>query len=125
MLFRSLETIGDRTAAPTLAELLRKPGMTGHAITTLPEAQRKRGEEEKGQGRTAHRVNLAVRELVMARALYRCGDERGLAKDILRRYEQDLQGPFARHAHSVLHGPQTRPGVPGSPRTPPLNGSSG
>jgi len=102
----ALETIGDPAAAPALAELLRKPGMTGHAITTLPEAQRKRGEEEKGQGRTVRLVNPAIRELVLARALYRCGDERGLAKDILRRYEQDLQGPFARHAHSVLHGPQ-------------------
>ncbi|MFH1265904.1 MAG: FAD-dependent oxidoreductase, partial [Planctomycetota bacterium] len=101
----ALETIGDPTAAPTLAELLRKPGMTGHAITTLPEAQRKRGDEERGQGRTVRLVNPAVRELTLARALYRCGDERGLAKDILRRYDQDLQGPFARHAHAVLHGP--------------------
>jgi hypothetical protein len=103
----ALETIGDPSAAPTLAELLRKPGMTGHAITTWPEALRKRGEKEKGQGRTVQLVNLALRELVLARALYRCGDERGLAEGILRRYEQDLQGPFARHAHSVLHRPPT------------------
>ncbi|MHB8864589.1 MAG: FAD-dependent oxidoreductase [Pirellulaceae bacterium] len=102
----ALETIGERTAAPALAELLRKPGMTGHAITTLPEARRKRGEEEKGQGRTVQRINLAVRELVLARALYRCGDERGMAIDILRRYEQDLQGPFARHAHAVMSSRQ-------------------
>jgi hypothetical protein len=101
----ALETVGDPAAAPTLAELLRKPGMTGHAVTTVSEARRKRGEEEKGQGRTVRLVNPAIRELVLARALYRCGDERGLAREILQRYVEDLQGPLARHAHAVLHGP--------------------
>jgi len=49
-------------------------------------------------------VNPAVRELVLARALYRCGDRAGLGERILRQYGLDLQGPFARHAHAVLHG---------------------
>jgi len=100
----ALETLGDRRAAPVLADLLNKDGMTGYAITTLAEARRRRGEEERGQGRTARLVNPAVRELVLARALYRCGDRDGLGQRILRRYERDLQGPFARHAHAVLHG---------------------
>ena len=100
----ALETLADRRAAPVLAGLLEKDGMTGHAITTLAEARRRRGEEERGQGRTARLVNPAVRELVLARALYLCGDREGLGERILRRYERDLQGPFARHAHAVLHG---------------------
>jgi hypothetical protein len=100
----ALEALGDRRAAPVLAGLLKKDGMTGHAITSLAEARRRRGEEEQGQGRTARLVNPAVRELVLARALYRCGDRDGLGERILRRYERDLQGPFARHAHAVLHG---------------------
>jgi flavin-dependent dehydrogenase len=103
----ALETIGDRSAAPTLAGLLRQPGMTGHAIRSLSEARRKRGQEEQGQGRTVRLVNPAVRELVLARALYRCGDDQGLGEQILREYEQDLQGPLARHAHAVLH-PEAR-----------------
>jgi hypothetical protein len=100
----ALEALGDRRAAPVLAGLLEKDNMTGHAITTLAEARRRRGEEERGQGRTARLANPAVRELVLARALYRCGDRDGLGERILRRYGKDLQGPFARHAHAVLHG---------------------
>jgi len=100
----ALETLGDRRAAPVLAGLLGKDGMTGHAITSLAEARRRRGEEEQGQGRTARLVNPAVREVVLARALYRCGDREGLGERILRQYERDLQGPLARHAHAVLHG---------------------
>lgn len=99
----ALEMIGDPAAAPVLAELLQKPGMTGHAITTLPDARKKRGEGERGQGRTVRLVNPAVRELILARALYRCGDHEGLGEKILREYERDLQGPLARHAHAVRH----------------------
>jgi hypothetical protein len=98
----ALETIGDPAAAPVLAGLLQKPGMTGHAITTLAEARTKRGEGERGQGRTVRLVNPAMRELILARALYRCGDNDGLAERTLREYEHDLQGPLARHAHAVL-----------------------
>jgi hypothetical protein len=98
----ALESIGDPAAAGPLAELLRKPGMMGHAITTLSEARRVLGEEQQGQGRTAQSVNPAVREIVLARALYRCGDQQGLAESILRQYVQDLRGHFARHAQAVL-----------------------
>jgi hypothetical protein len=107
----ALEAFGDRRAAPVLAQLLKKDGMTGHAITSLAEARRRRGELEQGQGRTVRLVNPAVRELVLARALYRCGDRDGLGKHILRQYEQDLQGPFALHAHAVLHGECPEPTV--------------
>jgi ribulose 1,5-bisphosphate synthetase/thiazole synthase len=108
----ALETIADPAAAPVLAGLLHKPGMTGHAITTLSDARRKRGEEERGQGRTVRLVNPAVRELTLARALYRCGDHGGLGERILREYERDLQGPLACHAHAALH---SRPGRVGKP----------
>ncbi len=96
------ESIGDPAAAEPLAELLKKPGMMGHAITTLSEARRILGEEQQGQGRTAQSVNPAVREIVLARALYRCGDRQGLAEGILRGYVHDLRGHFARHAQAVL-----------------------
>jgi len=98
----ALETLADPSAAATLADLLRQTGMTGHAITTLADARRKRGDEEQRQGRTVRLINPALRELILARALYRCGDQRGLGERILRQYEQDLQGPLARHAHAVL-----------------------
>jgi hypothetical protein len=96
------EALRHRSLAEPLADLLRKPGMTGHAITTLEEARREGGEREAGKGRTVRLINPAVRELVLARALYRCGDHQGLGEGILRNYEKDLRGHFARHAHAIL-----------------------
>jgi hypothetical protein len=97
----ALESLGAPAAAEPLAELLEQPGMTGHAITTVSQARRILGEQQQGQGRTAQSVNPALRELVLARALYRCGDWQGLAERILRQYEQDLRGHFARYARAV------------------------
>jgi len=42
------------------------------------------------------------RELVLARALYRCGDHQGVGETILRAYAADLRGHYARHAAAVL-----------------------
>jgi putative ABC transport system permease protein len=44
----------------------------------------------------------SLRELMLARALYRCGDRDGLGEKILRDYIQDLRGHLARHAKAVL-----------------------
>ena len=53
----------------------------------------------------------ATRELLIARALYRCGDWEGLGEHTLRQYTQDLRGHFVRHAQAVLAaGQQYRPG---------------
>jgi hypothetical protein len=51
--------------------------------------------------------NCALRELVLARALYRCGDCDGLGEEILRNYARDMRGHFVRHARAVL-SKQTR-----------------
>jgi len=48
-----------------------------------------------------HRL-APLREIVLARALYRCGDWRGLGEQILSDYRQDIRGVFARHASAVL-----------------------
>ncbi len=47
-------------------------------------------------------VRAKVRELFLARALYRCGDRQGVGAAILRQYEQHVSGHFARHAQAVL-----------------------
>ena len=44
----------------------------------------------------------SLRELILARALYRCGDNQGLGKQILTEYSKDLRGHYARHALAVL-----------------------
>lgn len=99
----ALELIGDPRAAPALAEHLQKPGMTGFAHTSL---QRARALDPPTEG--VHSVVTrrdSLRELVVARALYRCGDYQGLGRKILEQYAQDLRGHLARHAQAVLAAP--------------------
>ncbi len=93
----ALEKLAAPAAAQPLANLLGKPGMRGHAMPRLvplpnqPPASR-------------HRLP-SLREIVLVRALYRCGDHQGLGETILRDYRQDLRGLFRRHATAVL-GPE-------------------
>ncbi|HAK96936.1 MAG TPA: hypothetical protein DCM87_18590 [Planctomycetes bacterium] len=98
----ALESMGDRGAAERLAALLRKPGMTGHAIRTIDEARKVFA---AGDVRSAACLNERLRELVLARALYRCGDRQGLGAAILWDYREDLCGHFARHADAILRTP--------------------
>jgi hypothetical protein len=53
--------------------------------------------------------NEALRELYLARALYRCGDRDGVAARILGEYRRDIRGHFARHAAAVLVAGEGRP----------------
>jgi hypothetical protein len=95
----ALELIGDPSASEPLAELLAKPGMTGHVHRDVQTA-RERGVPGGTNAEQTRRESL--RELVLARALYRCGDRDGLGERILRQYTQDLRGHLARHAAAVL-----------------------
>ncbi|HOC55895.1 MAG TPA: FAD-dependent oxidoreductase [Verrucomicrobiota bacterium] len=95
----SLETLADKVAARPLAELLRKPGLGGHAVTTIDAAL----EKANPPSRTDTSIrNQALKELYLARALYRCGDHEGLGAKTLREYSRDLHGHYARHAKAVL-----------------------
>jgi len=87
-----------KEAAKALASLLARPGMTGHATTTLEAARRATG---KSRTETTPR-NRSLRELIVARALYRLGDHDGAGEKILRQYADDLRGHYARHARAVL-----------------------
>ncbi|MEW6358332.1 MAG: FAD-dependent oxidoreductase [Planctomycetota bacterium] len=89
----ALETLGDPSAAPVLASVIGKPGIMGHAVTTL---------QEPGS-----RI-LPLREIILARALYRCGDHGGLGEQILRGYLDDQRGVLARHAKAVLEASKDR-----------------
>lgn len=96
---RALELIGDPAAAEPLAELLQKPGMAGHVQADI-ETARQRGAPGGTNAVTGRRDSL--RELLIARALYRCGDYQGLGRKTLRAYTKDLRGHLARHAQAVL-----------------------
>jgi flavin-dependent dehydrogenase len=95
----ALDRIADPAAAAPLAEALSQPGVRGMAVTFI--------EKEIEISKRMHwtstepRAN-ALRELFLARALYRCGDRDGLGKKVLEEYTRDLQGHFARHARAVL-----------------------
>ena len=45
----------------------------------------------------------ALREIVLARALYSCGDYEGIGVKIIQSYTKDMRGHFARHAMSILN----------------------
>jgi hypothetical protein len=83
---------------PKLASILFYPGMTGHAHTTLQTVQAAVSDDPVD---TVPRNN-ALRELHLARGLYRCGDDTGRGESVLREYANDLRAHFARHARAVL-----------------------
>jgi hypothetical protein len=96
----ALERIADPAAAEPLAKLLSKPGISGHVMT---------GQEPLYIDPNKRRREGALREIVLARALYRCGDFQGLGENTLRQYQHDIRGLFARHAAMVLEkGPGDR-----------------
>lgn len=90
--------IGSPAAVPVLAELLAMEGVIGHQVTTLQEA---RSSTVSGTVDVSLR-NHALREIFLARALYRCGDVNRTGERILQRYARDLHGYYARHARQVL-----------------------
>ncbi|OHB64905.1 MAG: hypothetical protein A2Y76_12805 [Planctomycetes bacterium RBG_13_60_9] len=94
----ALETLANPAAAKPLAELLQQPGMSGHAYPDINVATR--NIPPSPTDNTTRECSL--RELILARALYRCGDEQGLGERILRQYARDLRGPYARHALAIL-----------------------
>lgn len=96
------ESVQSKQATDMLHKLLSSLGTT-HVTTTLQEAQAKM---IKGKTDNLTRNN-SLRELVVARALYRCGDKNGMAEKRLQAYAKDLRGHFALHAKSVLEHRQT------------------
>ncbi len=96
----ALETLADPDAAGPLADVLAKANMTGYHVTNMTEA---RAQYEAGATETASR-NRSLRELVLARALFRCGDSAGAGRAVLESYARDLRGHYSRHARAVLAG---------------------
>lgn len=96
----ALETLGHKDGAKPLAALLKQEGMSGHAFTEIRDTiQRTPGRRADVSTR-----NVSLRELILARALYRCGDSDGLGEKILNTYARDLRGHYATHAKAVLKG---------------------
>ena len=97
----ALESIGDRSAAPVLGALLAKEGVSGHAfamqakLPVIPGYADREGDRER---------SACLRELAVARALYRLGDFEGRGEKVLRAYANDPRGAYANHVKLVLAG---------------------
>ena len=94
----AFETIGNAESSPVLFDLLNLPGMKGNAITSISEV-RKRTKKDPVD---VSQRNAVLKELHLARALYRCGDKNGLGESILNQYANDLHGHYFRHARGIL-----------------------
>ncbi len=94
----ALEALRDPAAAQPLAELLQEPGMAGHAYPDLNVATRNIPASAEDNSTR----ECSLRELILARALYRCGDYKGRGEKILKEYAQDLRGHYTRHALAIL-----------------------
>ena len=46
--------------------------------------------------------NNSLRELILGRALFKCGDFNDVGNQILNEYSRDLRGHYYRHANGVL-----------------------
>ena len=88
----------DARLARALGNLLRQPGIRGHARTDLRTTIR----QANGDPIETEARNASLRELYLARGLYLSGDVAGLGRSILETYSQDLRGHYARHARAVL-----------------------
>lgn len=95
----ALELLRDPSAAEPLARVLAKPQMTGYA---QPDVQTAIAQGVPGGANAEQTRRESLRELMLARALYRCGDHDGRGQRILRQYVHDLRGHLARHATAVL-----------------------
>ena len=104
----ALERLGDPAAAPALAAVLAKPGMSGHVHDTVQTAMAHDGQEGRYLN-AVHTRRESLRELLLARALYRLGDHDGIGQATLQSYAADLRGHLARHARAVLDSPRTVP----------------
>ena len=92
------EAIGSQKAKEQLAALLSIPGIRNHSMTNYTEARRV---VVPGTDDTSTR-NAALKELHLAKALYRCGDHNGMARKVLERYAHGLQAHYARYAYETL-----------------------
>ena len=110
----AFESLGDRRAAPVLKELLSKPGVGGHSFLFERDGapaikdydkynfSGKDGKATGGNAVPDRERSYCLRELCLARALYRLGDAEGLGEKTLRAYASDPRRAYANHARQVL-----------------------
>ena len=116
----AFESIGDRRAAPILKDLLSMPGLGGHSFLferdgapAIKDYDKYRFSDKDGKATGENAVpdrerSACLRELALARALYRLGDVDGLGEKTLRAYASDPRRAYANHAKKVLSAKSSR-----------------
>ena len=94
----ALETIASAKGAEPLFKLLQLEGVTGHSMPDINTAK----ELEPSDRNDTSTRNNSLRELILSRALFKCGDLNGFGRQILEQYSKDLRGHYYRHANGVL-----------------------
>ncbi len=94
----AFESLDDDKATVIIEKLLDMEGVSGHAVTNIMKAK---NVTVLNQTDTSVR-NKTLRELILARALYRCGDKNKKGKNILEQYATDIRGHYHLHAKDVL-----------------------
>ncbi len=94
----ALETLGDERAAYPLMRLMKEGDMVGHSFLEINDVILRTG----GRRNDCSTRNASLQEIILARALYRCGDYGGLGKSILTNYSEDYRGHYSRHAKAIL-----------------------
>lgn len=100
----ALEKFRDPRAAPVLAEVLGREGISGHATVKLADAFRNApapAEAYANQNESQTRER-ALRELLLAKSLLACGDREGLGRKLLKQYADDVHGVYRLHARAAL-----------------------
>lgn len=100
----ALEKIGEKSAAAALAALLDKPNVAGHAVAkgAIPAIE---GYSNKAADRERTRC---LREITLARGLYRLGDVDGRGRRVLESYAADPRKVYANYCLSILNDPAAR-----------------
>ncbi|EDM25899.1 putative dihydrolipoamide dehydrogenase CdlD [Lentisphaera araneosa HTCC2155] len=100
--FRALsvafEALKKPEAAKALVGLLELPKTKGNAFLDINKVNKIT--PANNYDCTTREVSL--RELIVARALYRCGDYQGMGKKTLEAYSKDFRGHYAIHARAIL-----------------------
>jgi len=100
----AFETIKSNKANEVLATLLEMENMQGYDVHDYKDALAKMDTKKFKHIRTNDDLrNRELKEILLARALYRCGDKNGLGEKLLTNYAKGLNGVYAAHAWAVLN----------------------
>jgi len=100
----AFENIKSDKANDVLEKLLEMDDMQGYDVDDYKDAFKKMDIKHYEHIKEIDDLrNRELKEIFLARALFRCGDKNGLGKKVLTNYAKGLNGIYARHAWGILN----------------------